>query len=213
MDKLKDLIKKFPIIAILRNTPDKDLEDYINCLYEGGLRSFEVSFTTQNAVSQLKWMKQNMPKGTIIGAGTILTEKNAAMAIDAGADYLLSPSTDEKILRYCRDNKIRFMPGVYSPSDVSACLEYGYSTLKLFPAGHLPNGYIKSLKGPFPDTEYVAVGGVSPTITIEYIDEGFVGVGIGSSLIDKKLLEEKSWAMITNDIKHFLDRLKERNIL
>lgn len=207
---MNDLIKQYPLIAILRNTPDEDLKDYVNCLYEGGLRAFEVSFTTKNAVSQLKEIKKHIPKDIIIGAGTILTENSAAIAIEAGADFLLSPSTDEKVLKYCADHKIRFMPGVFSPSDVSVCLGYGYSTLKLFPAGHLQKDYIKSLQGPFPDTEYVAVGGVSPANAIEYINEGFVGVGIGSSLVDKQLFAERNWAQITSDIIHFLDSLKER---
>lgn len=210
---MKDLVKQFPVIAILRHTPDEDLEDYVNCLYEGGLRSFEVSFNTKNAVSQLKWMKKYMPKDTIVGAGTILTEKNAATAMEADADFILSPSTDEKVLKYCADHKIRFMPGVFSPSDVSVCQNYGYSTLKLFPAGHLPKSYIKSLQGPFPDTEYVAVGGVSPGNAVEYLKEGFVGVGIGSDLIDKQLFKEKNWAQITCNIKYYLESLKERKVL
>lgn len=207
---MNELIKQYPVIAILRNTPNEDLKDYINSLYEGGLRSFEISFSSKNAVFQLKKMKQYMPKDTIIGAGTILTENNAAIAIEAGADFLLSPSTDKKVLKYCADHKIRFMPGVFSPSDVRVCLGYGYSTLKLFPAGHLPKGYIKSLQGPFPDTEYVAVGGVSPANTVEYINEGFAGVGIGNALVDKQLFAKKNWGQITCNIIHFLDSMKER---
>jgi 2-dehydro-3-deoxyphosphogluconate aldolase/(4S)-4-hydroxy-2-oxoglutarate aldolase len=210
---MKDLLKQHPVIAILRHTPDEDLECYVRSLYEGGIRSFELSFTTKDAISQLKWMKRNMPKDTFIGAGTILTEKDAAIAAEAGADYLLSPSTDVKVMEFCSEHKIRFMPGVFTPSDVSVCQSYGYKTLKLFPAGNLTKGYIKSLKGPFPDTEYVAVGGVSPANAMEYFNEGYVGVGIGSSLVNKRLFEEKNWRQISCDIKCFVDLLKERKVL
>ncbi len=210
---MKNLIKKNPVISILRNTPDSDLPNYANSLYEGGLRSFEVSFSAENAVSQLKWMKQNMPEDTIIGAGTILTEKDAALAVEAGADFLLSPSTNLEVLSYCAKNKIPFLPGVNTPTDVSICLQYGFNTLKLFPAGDLPIGYIKSLRGPFPNTEYVAVGGISPQNTPNYLQAGFIGVGIGSSLVNKKLFQEKNWSQITRDIHTFMSTLRKDNLL
>jgi 2-dehydro-3-deoxyphosphogluconate aldolase / (4S)-4-hydroxy-2-oxoglutarate aldolase len=210
---MRKLIKQQPVIAILRHTPEDDLENYVNCLYEGGLRSFEVSFSTKNAISQLKWMKLHMPKDAFIGAGTILTEENAAIAADTGADFLLSPSTNEKVLKFCANHDIRFLPGVYSPTEVSICLAYGYSTLKLFPAGDLPKGYTKSLHGPYPDTEYVAVGGISPVTAAQYLEEGFVGVGIGSSLVDRQLLAEKKWSEISGDIKTFLKGLRKDQLL
>src|SRR5699024_6373784 len=87
---------------------------------------------------------------------------------------------------------------------VSRCLSYGYRTLKLFPASDLPLHYIKSLKGPFPQAEFVAVGGISPENTAEYLNAGYGGVGIGSSLTDKTLFARKDWGQITEDIRRYL---------
>ncbi len=210
---MKDLIKNNPVIAILRHTPDRDLEDYVNSLYKGGLRSFEVSFSTKDAVTQLKWLKQNMPKDAIIGAGTILSERDASLAMEAGANFLLSPSTNLEVLKYCEKYKIPYLPGVFSPSDVSSCLSYGFNTLKLFPAANLPLDYKSSLSGPFPGTEYVAVGGISPQNASRYFQAGFIGVGIGSSLVDKNLFEEKKWSQISSDIHTFLDKLRKDSFI
>ena len=150
-----------------------------------------------------------MAPDTCIGAGTILTRKDAESALQAGADFFLSPSSNPEVLDYCRTNGIPLLPGVFSPTDVSVCLSYGFHTLKLFPAADLPLQYIKSLKGPFPNTEFVAVGGVTPQNTSMYLNSGFVGVGIGSSLVDKTLFREKNWTQITQNIRLFLDSLKE----
>lgn len=210
---MHNIIKKHPVIAILRSTPQEDLEAYTSALYDGGLRAFEVSFSSETAASQLKWMKEHMAPDTCIGAGTILTRKDAESALQAGADFFLSPSSNPEVLDYCRTNRIPLLPGVFSPTDVSICLSYGFHTLKLFPAADLPLQYIKSLKGPFPNTEFVAVGGVTPQNTSMYLNSGFVGVGIGSSLVDKTLFREKNWTQITQNIRLFLDSLKEENLL
>ncbi len=210
---MHNIIKKYPVIAILRSTPQEDLEAYTSALYEGGIRAFEVSFSSKTAASQLKWMKTHMASDTCIGAGTILTRESAKTAVQAGADFVLSPSTNPEVLDYCRGNKIPLLPGVFSPTDVSVCLSYGFHTLKLFPAAEFPLQYIKNLKGPFPNTEFVAVGGVTPQNASTYLNSGFSGVGIGSSLVNKSLFQEKNWKQITENIQMFLNSLNKENLL
>ena len=201
---MHNIIKKHPVIAILRNTPPEDLGNYVQALYDGGLRAFEVSFSAEGAAGQLAWIKEHLPEDACVGAGTILTEDDASRAVQAGADFMLSPSSDPPVMEYCRSRQIPLLPGVFSPTDVSRCLSYGYRTLKLFPASDLPLHYIKSLKGPFPQAEFVAVGGISPENTAEYLNAGYVGVGIGSALTDKSLFARKDWGQITEDIRRFL---------
>ena len=138
------IIKKHPVIAILRNTPPEDLGNYVQALYDGGFRAFEVSFSAEGAAGQLAWIKEHLPEDACVGAGTILTEDDARRAVQAGADFMLSPSSDPPVMEYCRSRQIPLLPGVFSPTDVSRCLSYGYRTLKLFPASDLPLHYIKS---------------------------------------------------------------------
>lgn len=210
MDKL---IKEQPVIAILRDIPDDDLLDYMNSLYTGGLRAYEISFSNRSAPAQVKRARDHMPADAYIGAGTVLTADDARMAEDAGADFMLSPSSNPAVLSYCADRELRFLPGVFSPTDVSVCLEYGFHTLKLFPASSHQPGFIKALHGPFPQTEYVAVGGVSPTNTADYLKSGFVGVGIGGSLVDAETFRQKKWDEITRSIQNFLNDLREEKLL
>jgi len=204
---MKNIIYSNPIVAILRNVQNEILIDYVQALYHGGLRSFEISFVTPNATAQIQLLKSHLPTDALVGAGTILTPKAAEAAAICGADYLLSPATDEIVLKYCQANNIPFMPGVFSPSDVAKSLQYGFEMLKLFPAASLPGNYVKNLKGPFPSAEFVAVGGVNLNNALEYFNNGFAGVGIGSSLVEQKDFDTGAWRLISEKIAKQLSLL------
>ncbi len=209
---MKNIIRQHPVIAILRNIADRDLTDYIKCLYDGGLRAFEISFSHEGAARQIKAVRKSLPSDALIGAGTILQPEDVQLAREAGADFLLSPSANPKVLSLCAREQLKFLPGAFTPTDVSVCMEYGFQTIKLFPAGNLPLSYRKSLNGPFPNAVFVAVGGVTPQNTIDYIRAGYAGVGIGSSLADQSLFASKDWASITLSIKNFLDSLRKETL-
>lgn len=206
---MRKIINAHPVIAILRNTPDELLLPYVAALFEGGIKSFEISFTTPDAARQIEMVKEHLPDEVLVGAGTILTPAEADESMKAGADYLLSPAADTAVLKHCQKLSVPFMPGVYSPSDVSTCLAFGFHTLKLFPADALPDNYIKSLKGPFPQAEFVAVGGVTSGNAAAYFKNGFIGVGIGSSLAAKDALAAKNWNRITTDITCLFESIRK----
>ncbi len=95
MDKL---IKEQPVIAILRDVPNDDLLDYMNSLYAGGLRAYEISFSNKSAPAQVQRARDHMPADAYIGAGTIVTADDARTAVESGADFMLSPSTNPAVL-------------------------------------------------------------------------------------------------------------------
>lgn len=210
MTEMKQLIEAHPTIAILRDVEDAVLKEYGRSLYEGGIRSFEISCSNINALAQIERLRTYLPDDIFLGAGTVITPELAKQAVAAGAQFLLSPSSDEAVLDYCAQEQIPLLPGVFSPSDVSLCLRYGFHTLKLFPAASLPVNYIESLKGPFPDTHYVAVGGVSLTNVNSYLEKGFIGAGIGGSLVNKKDLEMENWHAISVQIHQSLNSLRQK---
>lgn len=210
---MERIIAKHRVVAILRKTPMEDLAAYTACLYEAGLRCFEVSFSAPGAAEQIAWMKANLPADACVGAGTVLTVAQAMEAEAAGADFQLAPSTNPEVMDYCRSKDIPFMPGVFSPTDISVALAHGCRVLKLFPADSVPMSYCKAMQGPFPDTKYVAVGGVSPKNAAEFLKAGYAGVGFGSSLARKELFEKKDWNQITAEVAAFLNSLKEENLL
>ena len=204
---MKQVVLDNPLLAILRNVPDDKLLKYAEAIINGGVKFFEVALNSQNALAQIALLKKTFGNDALIGAGTAITPERAKAATDAGASFLLSPSTDEPVLEYCRDNKIPFLPGALTPSDVSLCVRYGFNVIKLFPAGDMPMGYIKSLKGPFDNTDYVAIGGVNAQNAREFINRGFIGVGLGSAIIPKEFAQNGEWDRASNYIADLLKKL------
>ena len=204
---MKDIVLKNPLLAILRNIPDDLILNYAQAIINGGVKFFEVALNSKNALSQISLLKKTFGSDALIGAGTAITPERAKSAIEAGASFLLSPSTDEAVLAYCRDNNIPFLPGALTPSDVSLCVRYGFNVIKLFPAGDMPKGYIKSLKGPFDNTDYVAIGGVNAENAADFIKQGYIGVGLGSAIIPKEFAQNGEWDRASNYIADLLKKL------
>jgi len=205
---MKQIVSENPLLAILRNVPDEKLIDYASAIVGGGVKFFEVVLNSKNALNQISLLKKHFGKDVIIGAGTAINIERVKSAIDAGAQFLLSPSTDADVLAYCQKEKISVMPGALTPSDVSVCVRYGFNVIKLFPAGDMPMGYIKSLKGPFDDTDYVAIGGVNAGNAADFIKQGYIGVGLGSAIIPKEYAENNEWDKASEYIESILYKLR-----
>ena len=148
---------------------------------------------TPDGAGQISALKEHFKESVTVGAGTATTIERIDSALHAGAQFFLTPSVDESILRYFRKKDLDLLPGVMTPSDVALCLKYNYRIMKLFPAGDRPLSYIKSLKGPFEDTDYVSVGGVRGDNLHTFFEHGFIGAGLGSSLIPHHFLDERDW--------------------
>jgi len=190
---LRETIKQNPILAILRNVPLEDVLPYAHALTEGGCHFFEVALNSPNALEEITLLRRSLGADALVGAGTVLTVEQAVSAREAGAGFLLSPSTHEDVLAWCRDEGMAILPGVLTPSDVGLCLRYGITAMKLFPAGSMPLRYVKDLKGPFDGTEYMAIGGVSADRLGDFFRAGYLGVGLGSGLCPSALVKAKDW--------------------
>ena len=151
-----------PLLAILRNVPKEITLDYAGAIRKGGVKVFEVALNSPDALEQIAMLRKAYGGECLIGAGTAITVERCQTALDAGAQFLLTPGTPVDVLAFCRDHNVMLLPGVMTPTDVAVSLQYGFKTMKLFPAGDLPRSYVKDLKGPYDDTNYIAIGGVTP---------------------------------------------------
>lgn len=207
--EFRKVLKENPILAILRNVEDDCLIDYVKAVIDGGIRFFEVALNSQKAFVQIVRLKEAFGSEILLGAGTVVSKRLAQKAVEAGADFLLSPSTDVEVLSYCMKNEIAFLPGALTPSEVRRCMEYGCSDIKLFPAGEMPASYIKSLKGPLDGTEYIAIGGVNAENIPVFFKNGYIGAGLGSNLMPKEVREKKDWERGTRYIRELIRKVEE----
>lgn len=197
-----------PLLAILRNVPKEITLDYAGAILKGGVKVFEVALNSPDALEQITMLRKAYGGQCLIGAGTAITVERAQAALDAGAQFLLTPGTPLDVFAFCRDRDVMLLPGVLTPTDVAVSLQYGFKTMKLFPAGDMPRSYVKDLKGPFDDTNYVAIGGVTPENIPEFRKAGCLGVGLASSLMPKDKAAARDWGACAEYVHMLLTKAK-----
>lgn len=171
------------LVAVVRGKSKKQALDYIEQIIEGGILNIEVTFTTPQAEIVIQELKENYKdKEVFIGAGTVLDDVTARMAIMNGASYIVSPHFDVKIAEMCNLYNTPYLPGCGSVTEITQALKAGVDVVKLFPGDLLGAKYIKNVHGPLPQVEMMPSGGVSIDNMHEWYQQGAFAVGIGSAL-------------------------------
>lgn len=155
MNKDLAICKVMPVIAI----PNLDcVKDMGAALAEGGVPFAEITFRTKHAVDAIKILRENDALYT--GAGTVINLEQAQQAFDAGAQFVVSPGFNPKVVAFCIDKNLPVFPGIITPSEIQQALEFGLEILKFFPATSFDGlEVLKAYKGPFGDTKFIPTGG------------------------------------------------------
>ncbi|MFD8074015.1 bifunctional 4-hydroxy-2-oxoglutarate aldolase/2-dehydro-3-deoxy-phosphogluconate aldolase [Streptomyces sp. NBC_00510] len=171
------------LLAIVRGSdPDAALTTVLT-LAEEGITLIEVSLSGRDALDVIAGARAALGPDATLGAGTVLSADDARDAHKAGAAFLVTPAVSEGIATG-RELGLPVLAGVMTPTDILQALRLGADALKLFPAGSAGGpGYLKDLRGPFPDLPFVPVGGVDAQAAAVYLRGGAVAVGVGSPLI------------------------------
>jgi 2-dehydro-3-deoxyphosphogluconate aldolase/(4S)-4-hydroxy-2-oxoglutarate aldolase len=168
-------------------------------LLAGGLKVMEVTFRTASAAESIRRIRQNVPQ-VLIGAGTLLTADNLKQAVDAGAQFGVSPGLSEAVSAAAHARLWPLFPGVVTPSEIMRALDLGWKHLKFFPAETFGGiNALKALAGPFGHTgvKFVPTGGITAATLPNYLALPQVAAVGGSWMAERKLVAEKSWAKIT----------------
>lgn len=205
-----EIVAKNPLLAILRNVPLEKTEDYAQAVVDGGVHFFEVALNSPHGLEQITRLRKKFGDRCLVGAGTAVTVEKARAALAAGAQFLLTPGTPWDVLEYCAENEVMLLPGVLTPTDVALCLEYGFKTMKLFPAGAMPRSYVKDLKGPFDETNYMAIGGVKRENVGEFFDAGCISVGLASGLMPPGAVERCDWQACAGAVAALRQAVEEK---
>jgi 2-dehydro-3-deoxyphosphogluconate aldolase / (4S)-4-hydroxy-2-oxoglutarate aldolase len=209
---LQDILQKIreeKIISIIRCKNANDLEGVIASLYDGGIRLVEITMNTPNALQGIEMIQQKYPD-MLVGAGTVLDEETARLAILSGARFLLAPTLDEESIRMANRYSIPMIPGVLTPTEILKACEAGAQVVKVFPIRSFGPQYIKDIKGPLPHANIIPVGGVNIENAKEYLDSGSFAVGIGTPLVNDQLIEQKNYGEIYNRAKRLIEAVKQR---
>jgi Entner-Doudoroff aldolase len=179
-----------PLMAILRGMGVERSVRLSETAWDLGIDSVEVPLQTDEDERALRAVvAAAAERGKIVGAGTIITPAQVALAADAGAAYLVSPGLDPVVVRAAQDAGIPILPGVATPSEVQLAVSLGLTWLKAFPATWPGSGWFKHIRGPFPQVRFVATGGLDASNVEEFLAAGVRVAAVGSALEDASQLE------------------------
>jgi 2-dehydro-3-deoxyphosphogluconate aldolase/(4S)-4-hydroxy-2-oxoglutarate aldolase len=182
------------LIAVVRARAAEQVVPLAEALLRGGVRAIEVTMTTPNAIEAIRACSKQLPAEALIGVGTVLKVETCQAAIEAGAQFVVSPIMRPAIAEAAHRAGKPVMLGAFTPTEAQAAYEAGSDFVKLFPADMLGPGYIKAIRAPLPHLQLVPTGGVTLANIAEFFQAGCPAVGIGSSLVSARILEQNDWA-------------------
>lgn len=198
-------INEHKVCAIVRGVPKTEIKPLAEALIEGGIKVIEVTFNTEGASEMIETLCEFYPDDFIVGAGTVLDEETARIAILSGAKFVLSPNLNVDVIKMCKRYNVLAVPGVATPTEAMHAWENGAHVVKVFPAGVLGADYIKQLKGPLNQIDMMAVGGVNISNINEFLSKGASSVGIGGDLVNAELVSQGNFEEIKNRAKAFVE--------
>ena len=205
-----DIIRETGVIAIMRTQSSEQLLRAADAIREGGVRAIEVTMTTPGAlavIEQATARYQRADQEVLFGAGTVLDAESARAAILAGAQFIVAPSFSPGLVEICRRYSVPVMPGAYTPTEIVTAWECGADMVKVFPAGVGGPALIKALRAPLPQIDLVPVGGVKLENTADFVRAGAAAVGVGSALINQKLLDSQDFGTLTERARRFMEEV------
>jgi 2-dehydro-3-deoxyphosphogluconate aldolase/(4S)-4-hydroxy-2-oxoglutarate aldolase len=192
-----DTILETRLIAVVRMTSSANLPFAVEALRRGGVRAIEITLTTPGAIDAIRDLSLKKTAGEIVGAGTVLDVSAAARAMDAGADFVVTPVLDTEVIRACRGRDVLVSSGGLTPTEILAAWRAGADVVKVFPATSAGPKYFKDLKGPFPEIRLMPTGGVTLENAPDFIRCGACCVALGTSLLAADLVRSGNWNAIT----------------
>jgi 2-dehydro-3-deoxyphosphogluconate aldolase/(4S)-4-hydroxy-2-oxoglutarate aldolase len=184
---LSDRLTSTKVIAVLRASHVSALTPACDVLVEEGVLSLELTLTTPGLLAALPELVDRYADSADVGVGTILTESEAQRALDSGALYLVTPTMNLPVVRLAVQHQVAVFPGGLTPTELAAGWDAGATAVKIFPAQTVGAGYLKHLRGPFPDLQAVPSGGVDLDASRQWLAAGAVAVSIGGPLLGDSL--------------------------
>lgn len=209
MNKILKQIEETGIVPVVVLNDAKDAEPLAQALCDGGLPCAEVTFRTDAAEESIGIMTEKFPD-MLIGAGTVLTTEQVDRAVAAGAEFIVSPGLNPKVVKYCVDKGILIIPGCANPSDVEQAIEYGLEAVKFFPAEQTGGlAYIKAIAAPYVSMKFMPTGGINPDNVKAYLAYDRILACGGSWMVKSGFINAGEFDKIKAMVEEAVEIVKE----
>ncbi len=203
-------IKQLALVPIVRTTDTESAVRCVEAIYEGGIPCAEITMTVSGAIRALEEVAKRFGDKILLGAGTVLDPETARACILSGAEFLVTPSLNTSTIELARRYSKAIFPGALTPTEIVTAWQAGADAIKVFPCSALGGAkYIRALKGPFPQIEFVPTGGVNLETISDFLQAGCCAVGVGGELVDAKSVASKNYSVLTERARQFMDKVRE----
>lgn len=192
------------IIAVVRAQKPQLVIPLSEALLAGGVIAIEITMTTPNAIAAIRQAREQLGNRALIGVGTVLDAETCRAALNAGAEFVVTPVCRPEFVVITHEVDRPIMLGAYTPTEAQAAHEAGADFIKIFPADSLGPGYMKALRAPLPHLRLVPTGGVDVGNVADFLKAGCAALGVGSSLVSAKILSEANWPELTRRAQEFV---------
>jgi 2-dehydro-3-deoxyphosphogluconate aldolase/(4S)-4-hydroxy-2-oxoglutarate aldolase len=206
MSVIEQILAK-KVVAVVRLNDYTRAVEVAQALAAGGVNILEFTLTGQGAYDAISATRKALGDAVCVGVGTVLTPDQAEAAIDAGAQFAVTPAVRRQVIAACVKRQTLVLCGGFTPTELLEAHEAGAELVKVFPAQLGGPKFIKDVLAPMPFLKLVPTGGVSPENAREYLSAGAVAVGIGGNLVSNKLVAAEAFDEITATAKACMDAI------
>ena len=192
------------LVPVVRASSTNEASAIVDAIKTGGVSVLEITMTVPGAIELIEKIAERYGNDVLLGAGTVLDAETARAVILAGAEFVVTPSLKLSTIEVCKRYSKVVIPGALTPTEVITAWEAGADFVKIFPCDNVGGPkYIKALRGPFPQIDFIPTGGVNLNTAAEFIAAGSAALAVGSELVEKKAVAAKDFAKITDNARKF----------
>ena len=204
-----NLITESGLVVIMRADEPRGLSEAARALVEGGIRALEVTITTPKALELIRQLADELREKALVGVGSVLDAETARAAILSGAEFLVCPVINPEVIGIANRYGKVVIPGAFTPTEIVAAQTAGADLIKIFPAEVLGPQYVKAVKAPLPQVRLVPTGGITLENIGLYLKAGATALGVGGSLVNRKILAEGRFKELTALAEKFTAAVKK----
>ena len=203
------------LIAIVRGVERDKLIPLAQALYDGGIRLLEVTYSANKSVAdeetadRIRMLAEAFKGKLYVGAGTVLTKEQVKLTYKAGGQFIISPNVSKSVIKTTAKLGMISMPGALTPSEATDAVAYGADYIKLFPVSNLGPSYVKAVRAPLSNIKFLAVGGIDENNMADYLKVGVCGFGIGTNIVNQKMIDADDYASITELAKKYVEVIEK----
>lgn len=209
-EETRQQIASIGIVPVIRASTSEKAFLAVDALRKGGISVVEVTLTVPGAERVIEALRKQFESALLVGAGTVLNPESARRCLEAGAQFIVSPGLNTATVGFVNAKDVLMIAGALTPTEIMAAWESGSDVVKIFPCNVVGGaGYIKSLKGPFPQIPLIPTGGVNLQTAGDFLRAGAEALGVGSEMVPASALESGKPEVITSLARQFMQIVEE----